>query len=219
MDESIRYTGENLGKNPSVATSKRFGSHPPSSIGGRRWSLRQVVHRLLDESSERRVTRRRKILPLVKWTSLIGRREGCLGLGGVGLWAQRGLLVVSSSRIFINWWRSLVSLPKLSRESFTLLLGAVCPFFPPLALPSGGKTISFLANISRMSTELPPPLQLPGLQGGLHPPAIREGNILPLPCLGLHPRSQDLALLSFLPAARLTSTPPPPPPRDLGLGR
>ncbi|KAL0288441.1 UNVERIFIED_CONTAM: hypothetical protein Sangu_2657700 [Sesamum angustifolium] len=50
-DESVRYVGENLGEDPSETTSKRYGSHPPSSVGGRRWSLRQAAHRLLDESS------------------------------------------------------------------------------------------------------------------------------------------------------------------------
>ncbi|KAL0442189.1 UNVERIFIED_CONTAM: hypothetical protein Sradi_0157800 [Sesamum radiatum] len=50
-DESIRYVGENLGEDPSKATSKRSGSHPQSSTGGRRWSLRQAARHLLDESS------------------------------------------------------------------------------------------------------------------------------------------------------------------------
>ncbi|KAK4394331.1 Taxoid 7-beta-hydroxylase [Sesamum angolense] len=35
----------------NLATSKRSGSHPPSYIGGRRWSLRQAGRRLLDKSS------------------------------------------------------------------------------------------------------------------------------------------------------------------------
>ncbi|KAL0458755.1 UNVERIFIED_CONTAM: hypothetical protein Slati_0502700 [Sesamum latifolium] len=51
-DESIRYIGENPGEDPSEATSKRSCSNPPSCINGRRWSLRQVAFRLLDESSE-----------------------------------------------------------------------------------------------------------------------------------------------------------------------
>ncbi|KAL0451411.1 UNVERIFIED_CONTAM: hypothetical protein Slati_1119200 [Sesamum latifolium] len=51
-DESIRYVGENLGEDPSEVTSKRFGSNPPSYVGGRRWVLRQAAHRLLDESSK-----------------------------------------------------------------------------------------------------------------------------------------------------------------------
>ncbi|KAL0319872.1 UNVERIFIED_CONTAM: hypothetical protein Sradi_5248700 [Sesamum radiatum] len=51
-DESIRYVGENLGEDPSEATSKRSGSNPSSYVGGRRWSLRQAAHCLLDESSK-----------------------------------------------------------------------------------------------------------------------------------------------------------------------
>ncbi|KAL0461266.1 UNVERIFIED_CONTAM: hypothetical protein Slati_0014200 [Sesamum latifolium] len=43
---------ENLGEDPSEATSKRSGSNSPSYVGGRRWSLRQAARRLLDESSE-----------------------------------------------------------------------------------------------------------------------------------------------------------------------
>ncbi|KAL0447929.1 UNVERIFIED_CONTAM: hypothetical protein Slati_1920800 [Sesamum latifolium] len=78
---------------------------------------------------------------------------------------------------------------------------------------------SYLANISGMSTGLPPPLQLPGPQGGLRPPAIKEENVLPLPCLGLLPRSQGLALLPFLPVALSASLLPHLPlPLLLGIG-
>ncbi|KAL0301503.1 UNVERIFIED_CONTAM: hypothetical protein Sradi_6427100 [Sesamum radiatum] len=58
--------------------------------------------------------RRRKILLPVRGTSFLGRRKDCLGLGGVGLRARRGLPVVSDSRTFINWWRSLVFLLNLT---------------------------------------------------------------------------------------------------------
>ncbi|KAL0295884.1 UNVERIFIED_CONTAM: hypothetical protein Sangu_3179100 [Sesamum angustifolium] len=51
-DESLRYMGENLGEDPFEAISKRSGSHPPSSVGGRMWSLRKAARHLLDESSE-----------------------------------------------------------------------------------------------------------------------------------------------------------------------
>ncbi|KAL0444753.1 UNVERIFIED_CONTAM: hypothetical protein Slati_2198000 [Sesamum latifolium] len=51
-DESVRYVGENLGDDPSEATSKRLGSPLPSYVAGRRWNLRQAAHHLLDESSE-----------------------------------------------------------------------------------------------------------------------------------------------------------------------
>ncbi|KAL0385773.1 UNVERIFIED_CONTAM: hypothetical protein Sradi_2971600 [Sesamum radiatum] len=51
-DESVWYVGENLGDDPSDATSKRPGSPLPSYTVGRRWSLRQAACRLLDESSE-----------------------------------------------------------------------------------------------------------------------------------------------------------------------
>ncbi|KAL0344265.1 UNVERIFIED_CONTAM: hypothetical protein Sangu_1313900 [Sesamum angustifolium] len=50
IDESIRYMAENLGEDSSEATSKRSRSHPPSSVGGRRWSLHQAACCLLDES-------------------------------------------------------------------------------------------------------------------------------------------------------------------------
>ncbi|KAL0345384.1 UNVERIFIED_CONTAM: hypothetical protein Sradi_4369700 [Sesamum radiatum] len=51
-DESVQYIGENLGDDPSKATSRRSGSPMPSYIAGRRWSLRQVARRLLNKSSE-----------------------------------------------------------------------------------------------------------------------------------------------------------------------
>ncbi|KAL0456136.1 UNVERIFIED_CONTAM: hypothetical protein Slati_0952800 [Sesamum latifolium] len=52
IDEFIRYMGENLGNDPSEATSKRSGSYPPSYVDGRKWSLCQAAHRFLDESSK-----------------------------------------------------------------------------------------------------------------------------------------------------------------------
>ncbi|KAL0408104.1 UNVERIFIED_CONTAM: hypothetical protein Sradi_1744800 [Sesamum radiatum] len=51
-DESIRYMGENLGEDLFEATSRKSGSNLPSYVGGRKWSLCQAVHRLMDESSE-----------------------------------------------------------------------------------------------------------------------------------------------------------------------
>ncbi|KAL0433894.1 UNVERIFIED_CONTAM: hypothetical protein Slati_2723700 [Sesamum latifolium] len=51
-NESVRYVGENLGDDPSEATSKRSGSPLPSYIAGRRWSRRQAAHRLSNEPSE-----------------------------------------------------------------------------------------------------------------------------------------------------------------------
>ncbi|KAL0405627.1 UNVERIFIED_CONTAM: hypothetical protein Slati_3876600 [Sesamum latifolium] len=50
-DESVSYVGESQGDDPSEATSRRSGSPLPSYVAGRRWSLRQVARRLLDESS------------------------------------------------------------------------------------------------------------------------------------------------------------------------
>ncbi|KAL0344690.1 UNVERIFIED_CONTAM: hypothetical protein Sradi_4300300 [Sesamum radiatum] len=49
-DKSVQYVGENLGDDPSEATSKSLGSPLPPYIVGRRWSLRQVACRLLYES-------------------------------------------------------------------------------------------------------------------------------------------------------------------------
>ncbi|KAL0286348.1 UNVERIFIED_CONTAM: hypothetical protein Sradi_7151500 [Sesamum radiatum] len=51
-NESVRYVRENLGDDPSEATSRRLGSPLPSYVGCRRWSLRQAAYRLLDESFE-----------------------------------------------------------------------------------------------------------------------------------------------------------------------
>ncbi|KAL0447956.1 UNVERIFIED_CONTAM: hypothetical protein Slati_1923500 [Sesamum latifolium] len=51
-DESVRIVGETPGEDPSEATSKRLDSNLPFYTSGRRWSLSQAAHRLLDESSE-----------------------------------------------------------------------------------------------------------------------------------------------------------------------
>ncbi|KAL0449181.1 UNVERIFIED_CONTAM: hypothetical protein Slati_1474500 [Sesamum latifolium] len=51
-DELVRYVGENLGDDPSEATSKRSGSPLTSYVAGWRWSLCQAARRLLDEPSE-----------------------------------------------------------------------------------------------------------------------------------------------------------------------
>ncbi|KAL0387713.1 UNVERIFIED_CONTAM: hypothetical protein Sradi_2653100 [Sesamum radiatum] len=112
-DESIRYVGENLGEEPSEATSKRSGSHPPSSVGGRRWSLCQAARCLLDESSAGEGNEEEEDSSPGERDIVHRRRGGCLEPGGVGFWAQHGLPVVSGSQILISCWRSLVSLLNL----------------------------------------------------------------------------------------------------------
>ncbi|KAL0373413.1 UNVERIFIED_CONTAM: hypothetical protein Sradi_3257000 [Sesamum radiatum] len=51
-DESVQYVEENLGDDPSEATSRRSVSPLPSYVAGQRWSLHQAAHRLLNEPSE-----------------------------------------------------------------------------------------------------------------------------------------------------------------------
>ncbi|KAL0413510.1 UNVERIFIED_CONTAM: hypothetical protein Sradi_1552700 [Sesamum radiatum] len=44
--------GENLGDDPSEATSERSGAPLPSYLADKRWSLGQMARHLLDEPSE-----------------------------------------------------------------------------------------------------------------------------------------------------------------------
>ncbi|KAL0449252.1 UNVERIFIED_CONTAM: hypothetical protein Slati_1481600, partial [Sesamum latifolium] len=108
------YVGENLGDDPSEATSKRSGSPLPSYVAGQRWSLRQAARHLLDEPSEEGNDEEEegsspgKMDPLPREERALSGNRGSRPIGSAWVACFLG------SRIFINWWRSSPSLMSLS---------------------------------------------------------------------------------------------------------